>query len=177
MRYVVLDLETSGLNPTKDQILELGAIAVDEQLAEIARVSYLAHFPPSRTEEVSAFVRDMHAKNGLWEDIDFRGGLLLADIDTSFSKWLLELGATKESVVLAGHSIHFDHGFIKAQLLTTSTLLSHRLMDFGALNRFMLDCGLAVRPTPEMPHRAMADCEIELEGARAMRAVLREVVG
>lgn len=175
MRYLVLDLETSGLDPAKDQILEVGAIAVTAELEEIARFERVVWFSGWCVEGVSPFVREMHTKNGLWGDCE-RAPASPVRVDSELAGWLVSLGARPGSVVLAGHSIHFDHGFLKAQFPETAKLLSHRLMDFGAFARFLREsCGAMYLPNAEMPHRAMADCEIELAEAREMRRAILDL--
>lgn len=176
MRYLVLDLETTGLDPATDQIVEVGAIAVDADLKELARFESPAYFAPSLVAGVTPFVREMHEKNGLWRATSsWSMTPLLPQVDFRLFLWLSSLGATPGSVVLAGHSIHFDQGFLKAQLPETAKLLSHRLMDFGAFARFLVDCGLGLPKCPDMPHRAMADCEIELAEAQAMRRAILDL--
>jgi oligoribonuclease (3'-5' exoribonuclease) len=175
MKYVVLDLETTGLSPTNDQILELGAILVDAELEKIAEISYVAHFGSAGLDRVDPFVRGMHTKNGLWLECEGPECLSLEDIDASFSEFLRKHGAEPRSVILAGFSVHFDQNFIKAQLPETAKLLSHRVLDFGGVNSFLVDCGFENLKPADMPHRSLPDCELELAVGLKLREQLIEL--
>lgn len=166
-KYVLLDLETTGLNPTNDRILEIGAIALTADLEEVARFECLVHFSDRLT--VDEVVHNMHTKNGLWSECatapfgEEAADVLLRD-------WLSQLGFEKKSVVLMGNSIHFDHSFLKARFPATAAMLHYRVMDIGGLRRWLTGFGIPLPEVPaDMPHRSMPDCEIELRDARVMR--------
>ena len=95
--YVSIDLETTGLNPKRDRIIEIGAIRVEQ--GQIA-------------EEFSTFV-DPGRK--LEERITELTGIRdedLADapqLDEVFPKLLKFMG----ELPLLGHSILFDYSFLK----------------------------------------------------------------
>lgn len=42
-RWVVLDLETSGLNPNRDQVLSIGAVAIEDGAIDFAQQIGRAH--------------------------------------------------------------------------------------------------------------------------------------
>jgi len=171
---VVLDLETTGLSPRGDDILEIGAIAL-EPGTDLVRARFQRCLARQKADaDISAYVRKMHTDNGLWAACA-RSELFQYQADWQLADWLVSLGATPASVILVGHSIHFDKGFIDAQLPRTSELLSHRLRDIGAFQRTCQDWGLDVPELPEMPHRALEDCEIELDGYLRLKGILREL--
>ena len=175
---VVLDLETTGLDPYADDILEIGAILVDES-AENSLLGPDFHALIRQTKpmaEIDPFVRQMHEKNGLWAaleklDINHDNG---ENVDHALANWLIGHGAKPGNVVLIGYSIHFDHGFLKAQWPKTAALLSHRIRDVGA---FLLQCREWGLPVPEkhakMPHRALADAQLETVQYLELRDILQ----
>lgn len=108
--YVSIDLETTGLNPKRDRIIEIGAIRVEQ--GQIV-------------EEFSTFV-DPGRK--LEERITELTGIRdedLADapqLDEVFPKLLEFMG----ELPLLGHSILFDYSFLKKQQWTGRLLLRDR---------------------------------------------------
>ena len=196
---VVLDLETTGLDPRPyrrdlgdgryaveggDNILEIGAISLGPGAWPRAGCDF--HALVRRTKpmaEIDPFVIGMHTKNGLWNDLggpDGFGGLDAADADRQLASWLRSHGAAagdgrgRGNVVLVGYSVHFDHAFLEAQFPETARLLSYRIRDVGAFAMQCAEWGLPVPgKAPSMPHRALQDAEIELRQYLGLRDALQ----
>jgi oligoribonuclease len=64
---VFLDLETTGLRATEHEVLEVAAIVTDDQLSEVARFHRVVS-AQCLFSQLDEFIRDMHTKNGLWEE-------------------------------------------------------------------------------------------------------------
>lgn len=185
-KYLVLDIETEGLNPKEHSILEVGAIAISENLTPISHFSEVAVGWTPRAE-LSAFIQNMHGKNGLLDEIE---GRLIAghaqnefNLDQRLAAWMRALGYTDGLVILAGNSVHFDHGFIKARMPETAKLLHYRVKDIGAVQRELDECaeghgiaGYFQVSQPEMPHRGLADAYLELEEWQNQRRALSELM-
>lgn len=195
LTYLVFDLESTGVRFDADHVLEIGAIAIDDDFNKIATYSALVCVPMSLVNEAldnqfkggvqDTFVRDMHTKNGLLHDLAVSENFDLAtqgtrrtqpaaayaDCAGQFTGWLVEQGYTPGNVVLVGHSIAtFDVPMLKAKMPLIHNWLSHRTMDFGGIGRFLRkQCMAPIPETPkeEWPHRGLADCEIELAESQA----------
>lgn len=172
---VVLDLETDGLDPFKNDILEVGAILLDHKEHGMRFLEWCCTRARRTAEDgVDPFVVEMHTKNGLWRDC-MQKGIALAFVDGLLEDELRRAGARDKSVILLGHSVHFDKGFIDAQMPRTSRLLSHRLLDIGAFARFLRAMGVVIPDTKEMPHRALPDCYLELNHYHDTKAAVKEL--
>ena len=95
--YIALDLETTGLNPTKDRILEIGAVKVKGGQIQ---GTYETLVNPGvrisgRIEELTGITNEMAAQ-----------GLEAAEA-------VREFAAFSRSLPLIGHNILFDYSFLK----------------------------------------------------------------
>lgn len=95
--YVCVDLETTGLNPKTDKIIEIGAVRVENGVrTEVFEtfVNPACILPPKITELTGI------------TDEELKGAPEIADVLPDFMSFLRE-------DVLLGHSVLFDYSFIK----------------------------------------------------------------
>ncbi len=165
MDLVFIDLETTGLNPNKDQILEIAAVRVDAQLNPVSGFHSLVR-PADELMPASfdPFVIEMHSKNGLFMELGAMSPNFAAACE-AFRAWL---GAVpKASITLAGDSVHFDLGFLKTWMPHVSEAFSHRLLDVSAFRVAREFCGLpACEIVGSQTHRAKDDVMCSIAKAR-----------
>lgn len=150
-----LDLETTGLDPTTDQILEICAYIADFNNPFEAKRLYHAVFNCTDMSKVSPIVREMHARNGLWSECIVSEKWVGDAVDQVLIA-MLPKGDGK--LVLAGFSVHFDLSFIRVHLKRFAYHLSHRVYDVSAVKLFCRSLGMPENETPkEEAHRAEAD--------------------
>lgn len=180
---LVLDLESTGPDTDKDEILELGALAIDKDWQPVSVFHRLVAYSDKHEElrrRCDPYVKIMHTKNGLFSDLV--GGVddLLHDVtrlDADLVEWLIETmpeAVAERDVRLVGRSVGaFDYAMIKRWLPETFECLSHSTLDISAINTFMTMSGTPVRRTPskEMAHRGLDDCYTELYDLRVLLAV------
>jgi oligoribonuclease len=158
-----LDLETEGLDPKRDLILELGMIVTDDDLVERHRASWVLQLDPDRDLDLKPVVRQMHTASGLLAECA-AAEMYVDDVEQEVLAWLYAAGVPRETQ-LAGSTIGFDRSFLAEQM---SELLKHfhyRSIDVSTLmelaRRWYPDI-YAGRPGADeskKPHRALADLE------------------
>lgn len=180
LKYLVLDIETEGLNPNKHGILEIGAIAVDDALTTLGEFRSTV-FGITKRENLDPFIQNMHGVNGLLNEIavDFANHVKCggpskseANVDSALARWILQQGYPAGQVVLVGNSVHFDQTFLKARFPETAALLHYRIKDIGALRRELEECGYLFPEGEDLPHRGLEDARIELAEWRFVRALV-----
>lgn len=69
IHLIWLDLETTGLDPKKERILEVGVRITNEQLNVLASFSEVLSCPREVLLDMDPFVWGMHTKNGLLPEV------------------------------------------------------------------------------------------------------------
>lgn len=180
-----VDLETTGTDEVRDDIIEFACVVTDLNLNAIWEYETVVR-PESSTwlERVYAVdaVRDMHTANGLLGEIAAGAGEDLFDVDQFVTDTLRGvLSIEPHAIMLAGSGVgHFDSRFIKVKMSGFAKMLAYPVIDVGVMRRFLRDiCG---RPdmVPESgdgatkTHRAYDDIVLHLSEARYYRRALGE---
>lgn len=154
-KYVVFDLETTGLSPSKNEIIEIGALLVDEDGRIINTYSKLV----KPVKDISPFITKLTGiSNEMVKDAD------------SIEKLLPEFMDFVGDRVVVGHNVRFDIAFVQnkykalfgkdfvnsyidTQVIAKNmypSLESYKLQDLR--KRFGIE--------PNAAHRALDDCII-----------------
>lgn len=128
-----IDLEMTGLDPVKDRIVEVAAIATDWEFKEIARYEAVVKVGPALMKkrmvgefwEKYANVRDtLMAQND--------DGTSGRTVENQLLEFVDEHFAPDERVLLAGNSIHQDRKFIENEWPRLNAKLHYRMLDVSA---------------------------------------------
>ena len=99
LSFVVVDTETTGLDPARDRVIEIGALRLDERLRETARFTSLVHAGVSVPLAITRLT-------GIG-DADLQDAPPPAEVLAAF-------GAFAGGSVLVGHNAAFDRGHLEA---------------------------------------------------------------
>lgn len=160
-KYLWIDLEMTGLEPEKDKILEVAAIATDTKLEEVAR--YEATVKVDEELMKSRMVGDFWEKNhesrdGLMEAN--KTGRPVAEVEKDLLEFL-DKNFGKE-VYLAGNSIHQDRKFIEREMPELNSRLHYRMLDVSAWKIYFENSLDRKFAKPEN-HRALDDINGSIE--------------
>ena len=156
-----IDLEMTGLEPDKDKILEVAAIATDMNLNEIAtyeavvkvdeeliKERMVGEFWERNKESYDALVSQN--KNGRpAKEVERE---LLEFLDNNFGK----------EIYLAGNSIHQDRKFIEREMPELNKRLHYRMLDVSAW-KIYFENALDKKFTKRDAHRALDDINGSIE--------------
>jgi oligoribonuclease (3'-5' exoribonuclease) len=164
----VLDVETTGLNPLEDRLLELGLLlyrvgSLTQSNGLIAVHHLVFHYDGDRTK-LTPVVAEMHSKNNLFVECCFSQAEP-CDEDVLLAAQL------PEGLVPAGRNVHFDLAFLASCMPLTAKRFSHRHLDLTTVDYLR-----GRTPRPASTHRALHDAMAELLELTAKPTLGRSVV-
>ena len=155
-----IDIETTGLDPIGDAILEVGLMVTDSDLNAIAERSWVVD-PGSKAwcvEKMDDFVRDMHVTNGLLHEVNVeRQGIDAWVVVEQAAKFLEEHGVA--GTAMCGSSVQFDRAFLAANMRGLHDAFGYRNIDVSTLKELNKKWGVAPPYIHygEKTHRALDD--------------------
>jgi oligoribonuclease len=174
-----IDLETTGLTPRHDYILEIAWSITDNGGSGDDRVeSHVVRPTPAIWHMIpqTPFVYEMHEASGLLADLEQPTGLAtLEDIETALLKDMDYYG-DDEPWMLAGFSVHFDKGFIEEHMPRLFERISHRIFDVSTLRTFFRPFGFVSEHENLAKHRAAHDVMESMSVARGYMNQLNNLV-
>ena len=160
-RLLWIDLEMTGLDPVKDRILEVAAIATDMKLKEVARFEAVVKVSPEiiKKRMVGEFwEKNAESRDGLIAQNE--SGRSVSEVEKELIDFLdKNFGNT---VYLAGNSIHQDRKFIEREMPELNRRLHYRMLDVSAWKIYFENALHKKFVKPEA-HRALSDIEGSIE--------------
>ncbi len=172
---VWMDLEMTGLDPTRHTIVEIATLVTDNDLQIIAEGPDLVVSPTA--EELAAMdqvVHDMHAKSGLLAEM-WDSTLSLDDAGAQTLEFIKQHVPEPRSVPLCGNSIGIDRRFLTAHLPEIEEYLHYRCVDVSTVKelcRRWYPKELKGAPNKGHGHRAMDDIRESVEELRYYRSTI-----
>lgn len=190
MTYCFLDIETTGLDPNKDEVLEVAwsftddtFTALDEGKTYLVQPSWDRAWNRINSNDI---IKKMHTNSGLLAALA-NPDLLSYDMG---EVWFdlrddLDMHSTNGLIHLAGRSVHFDKSFLLANnfedLFDDSQPVSfhHRMFDISAIKLFLDSVGIDSKQfdvVNEQPHRALADVQGDIGWATNAKQFVIDVL-
>lgn len=159
-RIVWVDLEMTGLDPTRHVIVEVAALVTDAELNIIDDgVDLVVHATDAQLAEMDDVVTSMHSENGLLDEIK-ASPVSLAEAEDAVLALVEKHCDPAHPAPLAGNSIATDRTFIRAQMPRLDAALHYRMIDVSTvkeLSRRWFPKAYYNQPQKGMAHRALAD--------------------
>jgi oligoribonuclease len=167
-----IDLEMTGLDATRDVILQAALIVTDRDLQPLEEFCCDIWQPEEALLCMSPFVRDMHDKNGLIE----RVRASRVDLREAQRQLLSRIAALCDHpAVLCGSSIWVDRVFLDRHMPALSGYLHYRMIDVTSVRllveRWHGGGAVYVKPTAG-EHDALVDIRNSIAELRHYRGLL-----
>jgi oligoribonuclease len=125
-----VDLEMTGLDESKDSILEVAAVVTDLELTPVREFHRVVYQPASVLEGMNDWCKKTHGESGLTAAVPT--GTPLATVEKELLTLVDEFFPAKERVVLCGNSVGNDKRFIDRHLPLFAKRLHYRLIDVSS---------------------------------------------
>jgi len=155
-----MDLEMTGLDPSRNTIVEIATITTDDDLNILAEGPDLViHANEDQLATMEPVVREMHSRSGLLEAMA-ASTLTLEEAGRQTLEFIKAQVPQQRSVPLCGNSIGTDRRFLAVQLPEIENWLHYRSVDVSTVKelcRRWYPAALHQAPTKKTSHRALDD--------------------
>ena len=155
-----IDLEMTGLDPSRHVVVEIATLITDDDLEIMAEgPDLVVHASPEQLSQMDEFVTTMHTRSGLLPAIT-ASTLTLEQAGAQTLEFLKTHIPEPRTVPLAGNSIGTDRRFLATQLPEIEDYLHYRSVDVSTVKELCRRWHPEVyRTAPEKKggHRALQD--------------------
>lgn len=129
-----LDIETTGLDPIRNVILEVGLVVTDLDLKPLDEMSVVIFegYYPDHFRNLDPFIRSMHMKNGLIKE-SHEHGITLREAQEKIEAFLLSHEVNPSLDPPCGSSVHFDRNFISEHMPEVDEMFHYRNIDISTM--------------------------------------------
>jgi oligoribonuclease len=159
-RLVWIDCEMTGLELSRDALIEVAAIVTNAELEPLDEgIDVIIHAHPDVLDTMVPFVRDMHATSGLTDAVR-TSTVNLGDAETWVLDYVKSHVAEPKTAPLCGNSIATDRGFLARDMPALDEHLHYRMIDVSSVKELAKRWYPRVyqsQPEKGLAHRALAD--------------------
>lgn len=170
-RIVWIDCEMTGLDLTKDALIEVAALVTDYELQPLGTgVDVVIRPEPEALAQMSDFVRAMHTDSGLLEVL--ADGVTMAEAQQTVLGYIREHAPTPGKSALGGNTVGTDRAFLARDMPELEGHLHYRNIDVSSvkeLARRWYPRTFHHAPAKHGGHRALADIKDSVAELRYYR--------
>ncbi len=131
-RLVWIDCEMTGLDLIADALIEVAALVTDFDLNVLGDGIDIVIKPPGEAiAQMDPYVRTMHERSGLLEELD--GGTTLAMAEAQVLAYIKEHCADGSRPPLAGNTVATDRSFLIRDMPNLESFLHYRIVDVSSI--------------------------------------------
>ncbi|GAB3326278.1 oligoribonuclease [Geodermatophilus aquaeductus] len=157
---VWIDCEMTGLDLTKDKLIEVAVVVTDSELRVLdPGLDLVISADDADLEDMADVVTEMHAKSGLTEAVR-SSTLTVAEAEQQLLAYIKRWVPERRTAPLCGNSIGTDRGFLARDMPELDDHLHYRMVDVSSvkeLARRWFPRVYFAQPSKGLAHRALAD--------------------
>ena len=167
-RLVWIDCEMTGLDLTRDALVEIACIVTDGQLNVVDDgIDVIIKPPAEALDHMPEVVREMHTTSGLLDELP--AGVTVGEAQEAVLAYIRQHVPEAKKVPLCGNSIATDRSFLARDMPELDEFLHYRMVDVSSIKelaRRWYPRAYFASPPKHGGHRALADI---LESVRELR--------
>jgi oligoribonuclease len=157
---VWIDCEMTGLDLTRDKLIEVAVLVTDSGLNVLdPGLDLVISADEAALEGMVEVVTDMHAKSGLTEAVR-ASTLTVAEAEQQLLAYVKRFVPERRTAPLCGNSIGTDRGFLARDMPELDDHLHYRMIDVSSIKelaRRWFPRVYFAQPQKGLAHRALAD--------------------
>ena len=173
-RLVWIDCEMTGLDLTRDALIEIACLVTDGELnIPDDGIDVIIKPPPEAVDQMSDVVREMHTKSGLLAGLG--QGITLDEAQDIVLNYIQQHVSEPRRVPLCGNSIATDRSFIARDMPQLDAYLHYRMVDVSSIKELARRWYPRVyfaSPAKRGGHRALADIRESVQELRYYRGAI-----
>ena len=171
---VWIDCEMTGLDLTRDVLIEVAALVTDGDLNVLGDgVDVVVKPTAAALAQMTDFVREMHAKSGLLDELD--AGLTTEDAEQQVLEYIRSHVPNARTAPLAGNTVGTDRAFLARDMAALESHVHYRNVDVSSIKelaRRWYPRAYYNTPAKSGNHRALADIRESIEELRYYREAI-----
>ncbi|MCL2489739.1 MAG: oligoribonuclease [Propionibacteriaceae bacterium] len=172
---VWIDCEMTGLDITTDALIEVAVLVTDAELNILGDgVDVIIATPEDRLDAMGDFVREMHTKSGLVDEIR-ASTVTMAEAEALIMDYVKQYVPEADKAPLAGNTIGTDRAFLARDMPTLEGYVHYRNVDVSTIKELAhrwYPRAFHTAPEKAGNHRALADIKESIRELRYYRAAV-----